>query len=80
VSVSALVLGDQVLLGAIPMEELDLVVRPGTRSVDVDPASPNIASGICMCRESLLAAFSRCASVVRNCVVGSLPIGQWVMA
>jgi len=27
---------------------MDLVVRPGTRSVDVNPASPNIASGICM--------------------------------
>ncbi len=46
--VGALVLGEQVLLGAIPMEDLDLVVRPGTRSVDVNPASPNIASGICM--------------------------------
>jgi clan AA aspartic protease len=46
--VGALVLGEQVLLGAIPMEDMDLVVRPGTRSVDVNPASPNIASGICM--------------------------------
>jgi clan AA aspartic protease len=46
--VGALVLGEQVLLGAIPMEDMDLVVRPGTRSVDVNPASPNMASGICM--------------------------------
>jgi hypothetical protein len=46
--VGALVLGEQVLLGAIPMEDMDLEVRPGTRSVDVNPASPNIASGICM--------------------------------
>ena len=46
--VGALVLGEQVLLGAIPMEDMDLVVRPGTRSVDVNPASPDIASGICM--------------------------------
>jgi len=46
--VGALVLGEQVLLGAIPVEDMDLVVRPGTRSVDVNPASPNIASGICM--------------------------------
>ena len=45
--VGALVLGDQVLLGAIPMEDLDLVVKPGSRSVDVNPDSPNIASGIC---------------------------------
>ena len=42
----ALVLGDQVLLGAIPMEDMDLVVNPRDRTVDVNPASPNIASGI----------------------------------
>ena len=42
----ALVLGDEVLLGAIPMEEMDLVVNPRDRSVDVNPASPNIATGI----------------------------------
>ena len=40
----ALVLGDQVLLGAIPMEDMDLVVIPMTRTVDVNPSSPNIAS------------------------------------
>jgi clan AA aspartic protease len=45
--VGALVMGDQVLLGAIPMEDLDLVVKPGSRSVEVNPDSPNIASGIC---------------------------------
>ena len=44
--VGALVLGDQVLLGAIPMEDMDLIVVPKTRSVDVNPASPNFASGI----------------------------------
>ena len=43
----ALVLGDEVLLGAIPMEEMDLVVNPRDRSVDVNPDSPNIAAGIC---------------------------------
>jgi clan AA aspartic protease len=43
----ALVLGDEVLLGAIPMEEMDLVVNPRDRTVDVNPASPNIATGIC---------------------------------
>jgi clan AA aspartic protease len=42
----ALVLGDEVLLGAIPMEDMDLVVNPRDRSVDVNPLSPNIASGI----------------------------------
>ena len=43
----ALVLGDQVLLGAIPMEDMDLVVNPRDRTVDVNPASPNLATGIC---------------------------------
>jgi clan AA aspartic protease len=42
----ALVLGDEVLLGAIPMEEMDLVVNPRDRTVDVNPASPNMATGI----------------------------------
>ena len=45
--VGALVLGDEVLLGAIPMEDMDLVVNPCDGSVDVNPESPNIASGIC---------------------------------
>jgi len=40
--VGALVLGDEVLLGAVPMEDMDLVVCPGRREVTVDPASPNI--------------------------------------
>lgn len=44
--VGALVLGDEVLLGAIPLEDMDLVVNPRTRTVDVNPASPNIATGI----------------------------------
>jgi clan AA aspartic protease len=43
----ALVLGDEVLLGAIPMEEMDLVVNPRDRTVDVHPERPNIAGGIC---------------------------------
>ncbi|MFO1466201.1 MAG: hypothetical protein U1F35_07165 [Steroidobacteraceae bacterium] len=42
----ALVLGDQVLLGAIPMEDMDLVVIPRTRTVDVNPDNPNFASAI----------------------------------
>jgi clan AA aspartic protease len=42
----ALVLGDQVLLGAIPMEDMDLVVIPSTRALDVNPSSPNIASSV----------------------------------
>jgi clan AA aspartic protease len=42
----ALVLGTEVLLGAIPMEDMDLVIDPRRQAVDVNPASPNIASGI----------------------------------
>lgn len=42
--VGALVMGDQTLLGAIPMEDMDLVVLPKTRMLDVNPQSPNIAS------------------------------------
>ena len=40
--VGALVLGDEVLLGAVPMEDMDLVVNPSRRELTVDPASPNI--------------------------------------
>ena len=39
----ALVLGDEVLLGVIPMEDMDLIVIPQTRSVEVNPLSPNMA-------------------------------------
>ena len=42
----ALVMGDQVLLGAIPMEDMDLIIIPKTRSIDVNPSSPNIATSI----------------------------------
>jgi len=42
----ALVLGDAVLLGAIPMEDMDLVIIPKTRTLDVNPASPNIATSV----------------------------------
>jgi clan AA aspartic protease len=42
----AVVLGQEVILGAIPMEDMDLVVIPKTRTVDVNPLSPNFASAI----------------------------------
>ncbi len=42
----ALVLGDTPLLGAIPMEDMDLIVNPRTRSVDINPDNPNIAVSI----------------------------------
>lgn len=40
--VGALVFGDEVLLGSVPMEDMDLVVAPGRRSITVNPESPNI--------------------------------------
>jgi len=42
----ALVMGDQVLLGAIPVEDMDLIVIPGKRVLDVNPDSPNVATSI----------------------------------
>jgi clan AA aspartic protease len=42
----ALVMGDQVLFGVIPMEDMDLVVIPGTRSLAVNPANPNMATSL----------------------------------
>jgi clan AA aspartic protease len=42
----ALVMGDQVLLGAIPMEDMDLVIIPRTRTLDVNPGSPNVATSL----------------------------------
>jgi clan AA aspartic protease len=42
----ALVMGDQVLLGAIPMEDMDLVISPKDRTLDVNPYSPNIGTSI----------------------------------
>lgn len=40
--VGALILGDEVLLGAVPMEDMDLVLSPSRREITVDPKSPNI--------------------------------------
>ena len=40
--VGALVLGDEVLLGAVPMEDLDLMLSPSLQRVTVNPASPNV--------------------------------------
>lgn len=39
----ALVIGDSVLLGAIPMEDMDLVIQPALLKVSVNPSNPNIA-------------------------------------
>jgi clan AA aspartic protease len=42
----ALILGEEVLLGSVPMEDMDLVISPALRSVTVNPNSPNIPSSI----------------------------------
>ncbi len=42
----ALVMGDQVLFGAIPMEDMDLIIIPKSRIIDINPESPNIATSI----------------------------------
>lgn len=42
----ALVLGDEVLLGAVPMEDMDLVISAARRAVEVNPNSPNIPSSV----------------------------------
>jgi clan AA aspartic protease len=42
----ALVLGDTVLMGAVPMEDMDLVINPGRQTVTANPASPNIPSAV----------------------------------
>ena len=42
----ALVIGESVLLGAVPMEDMDLVIAPSRRTITVNPKSPNIPSAI----------------------------------
>ncbi len=42
----ALVIGDSVLVGAVPMEDMDLVVSPAGNSIAVNPRSPNIPSAV----------------------------------
>ncbi len=39
--VGAMVLGDEVLMGAIPMEDMDLVISPKEQKLMVNPAHPN---------------------------------------
>jgi clan AA aspartic protease len=38
----ALVLGDSVLMGAVPMKDMDLVLDPARQTITSNPASPNI--------------------------------------
>jgi len=39
--VGALVIGDETLLGAVPMEDMDLVVHPATQRLMANPLHPN---------------------------------------
>ncbi len=42
----ALVFGNEVLLGAVPMEDMDVLVSPSKQMLIVNPESPNIAMSI----------------------------------
>jgi len=44
----ALVLGDSVLLGAVPLEDMDLVINPRLQTITVNPESPNIPAALVM--------------------------------
>lgn len=42
----ALVLGNMVLLGAIPIEDMDLIIHPAQLKLMVNPQNPNIAGAL----------------------------------
>ena len=54
--ISACVVGDEVLLGAFPMEVLDLVVHPRSMTLGPNPEHPNVpaslAKGVCQSRKA----------------------------
>ena len=41
--VGAMILGDDMLLGVIPIKDLDVVIHPATCTLHLYPDSPNIA-------------------------------------
>ena len=43
--VGALIFGNEVLLGAVPMEDMDLVIHPKLLELSVNPESPNVPRG-----------------------------------
>ena len=45
---AAVVMGDQVLLGAIPMQAMDMIVHPRTEQLVPNPESPNVPSCLAM--------------------------------
>ncbi len=48
----ALVLGSQVLLGSIPMEDMGLIVEPARLKVSVNPQAPNIPMSVATVSQS----------------------------
>ncbi len=46
--IGAMVMGDTPLLGAIPMEDMDLIVHPKLLKLSVHPERPNAAGGFAM--------------------------------
>lgn len=42
----AMVMGDEPLLGAIPLEDMDLVIVPGRQTIDFNPENPNIPGSL----------------------------------
>lgn len=42
----ALVLGEMTLLGAIPIEDMDLIIHPAQLKLTVNPQNPNIAGAL----------------------------------
>ena len=44
--VGALVFGDEISLGAVPMEDMDLVISPAHKKVVVNPDSPNFPQAL----------------------------------
>lgn len=43
---STLVFGEEVILRAVPMEDMDIIVSPARQTVIVNPESPNIATSV----------------------------------
>lgn len=42
----ALVIGEETLLGAVPMEDMDVLISPSHQTLVVNPESPDIATSI----------------------------------
>lgn len=42
----ALVLGEQIVMGTLPLLDMDLVINPANRAVVVNPDSPKIATSV----------------------------------